>query len=249
MPQEHLQLVKSAIPADEALGHLEDGADQFLGLKLNTVEAATNFKQACELVKIYGKDVAFKLEDLTFESLSGNMVGESRSDGTYLDPEMLRYSPIIQAKIIYHELRHSNKQMMNEGVSEGGAELKFGKDTATHPYVEQVAKYLDFAEMFDAGNNANSGDNKIFELYIARDFEGIYSTYEENHIDALEDDEKDQAFDFFTEVFPELRYGGKKPGYFDLKEVEDELPLVAEPKRDEDEDDDIGARLKNVVGL
>jgi hypothetical protein len=228
----HLNSISVSLKADEAIGHLEDGGSQLLGVKLDAQEAVANFNQACELVRIYGNDVDLKVEDLTFESLKGNMVGEARVDGVYLDPEILRYSPIIQAKIIYHELRHCNKDMMHEGITEGGAELKFGKDDVSHPYVEQVANYLKFAAMFDEGNSAEAGDSKIFGLYKARNIESIYVGYKKNHMDALESDaEKDEAFDFFTEVFPELRYGGNKPkpGDFDLKDVETKSPKETKP--------------------
>ncbi len=208
-----------SILAKDALSDLESGETELLGVTLNAEKAAANFEAATELVRAYGKDVDLNIDEIRFESLSGNMVGEARHEGVFLDPEVLKYSPLILAKVLYHELRHKNKLVMNEGMVEAGVELRFGADSAEHPYQEMVKNFLEFARRFDVNGDAEAGESRIYQLYVGRQIEDIYQGYKKNYIDGLEDDAaKDRAFQFFTSVFPELNYGGKRPGYFDVEE-------------------------------
>ncbi len=193
------------------------------GQELNPEKAYANLQEALKLVKEnFGKTLKIDLNDIQFRQFHGNMVGESTEKGTYIDPVMLMHPALRLAHVIAHELAHKNKKITNEAVVEGFVHLFFGNDGAEHVYEKAVENFGEFARRFDKNGDVKAGTEKIYELYYKGKFEKIYQRYDKNYMSGLgTDTEKEEAFGFFKEVFPELDYAVKedKAGYFDMKKL------------------------------
>lgn len=195
---------------------------QLAGQTVDPERAYKNLEEALKVVKTYfGGKLKIDLDDLQFQKFHGDIVGESTETATLVDPIMLMHPAMRLAHIIAHELAHDNKKILNEGLVESYVHLWFGEDGAEGVYDAAVKNFKEFAKRFDAGGDAKAATKRAYELYYSGQFEELYKGYEENYVNKLGDDEKDEAFQFFRKVFPELKYSAKQEdaGHMALKEL------------------------------
>ena len=222
------------VTARNALGVLEEAAKEpaagkarvdIAGEMVDPVKAYGNLKEALALVKSqFGSKFKVDLKSVFFQSLPGDQVGESREGGEIIDPKMLMHPAARLAHVLAHELAHDRKLILNEALVESFVHLFFGDENPEEVYALAMEKFEEFAAKFNKNGNAEAGTKGIFELYYKRDFEGIYQGFSKNYIDKLgSEDEKDKAYELFTDVFPELDYTEDvdKPGHFDLRRMEE----------------------------
>ncbi len=213
---------KSGITASEAMSVLKTGDSEIAGQKIkNPEQAYKNLEFALSKVKEYfSGTLKIDLSDIQFQKFRGDIVGESKESGTFVDPIMLMHPAIRLAHVISHELAHQNDTIQNEGLVESYVEQFFGDTGIEHIYDEALNNFTEFAKRFDSSNDAPSATKKIYELYYQGKFESIYKGYHDNYIKNLKTEkEKNEAFKLFRIVFPELEYAGKKrPGDFELKD-------------------------------
>ena len=213
--------LKTATTAADAMSVLKNGGSEIAGLKIQNPESAyKNLEFALDRVKVYfNETLKVDLNDIKFMQFKGDIAGESKESGTYIDPILLMHPAVRLAHVIAHELAHQNNSIQNEGLVESYVDQFFGNDGVEHGYDEAVVNFSKFAERFDSSIDAKTATSKIYELYYNEKFESIYKTYHENYIKNLNsEEEKDEAFKLFKTVFPELEYAGEKmPGDFELK--------------------------------
>lgn len=219
----HVVDAQKTVTAESALKLLK-AKQEIAGEEIFDPERAYhNLEHALHMVKHYfGETMKVDVDDVHFRKFHGNMVGESTAEGSFVDPIMLMHPAMRLAHVIAHETAHNKKQVLNEGLVEGYVNLWFGRDGAEHTYEESVGKFQEFAKRFDKKGDVRESTKRIYELYYSGNFENIYEEYEKNYIAGLATDaEKDQAFRFFREVFPELHYVGEseKPGHFNVKHL------------------------------
>lgn len=187
-------------------------------------QAYKKLEEALKYVKKYfGKTFKINLDEISFKKFAGNMVGESTEEGAFVDPVMLLHPAIRLAHVISHELAHDKKKIMNEGLVESYVHAFFGEDGTEHTYNAATEKFEEFAKKCSEKGDIKETTKKLYELYYTRRFEKIYEMFEKNHLSGLEtEEEKDEAFKLFREVFPELHYVSKDEpeGHFGLKRPE-----------------------------
>lgn len=211
----------------KALRHAEAGEKvDVAGMKAGKPEQAyQKLEEALKYVKRYfGKTLKINLDEISFQKFTGNIAGESRENGAFISPLLLMHPAIRLAHVIAHELAHDKKKILNEGLVESYVHAFFGEDGTEHTYDEATAKFAEFAAKCTGKNNTNETTKKMYEFYYAGRFEKIYEMFEKNYLNDLEtDDEKEEAFKLFREVFPELHYvTDKEPdGDFGLNKPEE----------------------------
>jgi hypothetical protein len=187
-------------------------------------EVYKKLEEALKYVKAYfGKTFKINLDEISFKKFAGNMVGESTEEGAFVDPVMLLHPAIRLAHVISHELAHDKKKIMNEGLVESYVHAFFGEDGTEHTYNAATEKFAEFAKKCSEKGDAKETTKKLYELYYTRRFEKIYEMFEKNHLSEQEtEEEKDEAFKLFRDVFPELRYVSKDEpeGHFGLNRPE-----------------------------
>lgn len=187
-------------------------------------EAYKKLEEALKYVKAYfGKTFKINLDEISFRKFAGNMVGESTEEGAFVDPVMLLHPAIRLAHVISHELAHDKKKIMNEGLVESYVHAFFGEDGTEHTYNAATEKFAEFAKNCSEKGDVKETTKKIYELYYTRRFEKIYEMFEKNYLSGLEtEEEKEEAFKLFREVFPELKYVSKDEpeGHFGLNRPE-----------------------------
>ncbi len=244
-----LKLLKAGVEGEDARGKAKQ---EIAGEEIFDPERAYhNLEHALHVVKSYfGETMKVKLDDVHFKKFHGNMVGESTAEGSFIDPIMLMHPAMRLAHVIAHETAHDKKRVLNEGLVEGYVHLWFGHDGAEHTYEKSVGKFQEFAKRFDKKGDVKESTKRIYELYYSGHFEEIYEEYEKNHIAGLATEaEKDQAFAFFREVFPELHYvADKQPGYFNLKTFKN-VPAKERKGEKKGEVVDLAAYRKKVAGV
>lgn len=215
-----LQLLKAGVEGEKARKGTKKELE-IAGKKVVDPERAyQNMQEAFRLVRTYfGKHLKINLDDLQFKQFHGHMVGESKKEGTFVDPIMLMHPAMRLAHVIAHELAHRNKKVMNEGLVEGYIQNWFGYDKAEHRYEEAVEKFKEFAMKFNKNGDIRKTTEKIYELYYTHRYEKLYQQYAKNYIKGLKTEkEKDEAYKLFREVFPELQY--MENGKFSVKHGE-----------------------------
>ncbi len=220
-PEDDLEK-KSGTTASDAMSVLKTGGSEIAGQEITNPESAyANLEFALSKVKEYfNVTLKIDLNDIQFEKFHGDIVGESKESGTFIDPVMLMHPAMRLAHVISHELAHQNNTIQNEGLVESFVDQFFGDDGVEHGYDEALKHFAEFAKRFDKSDDAKLATTKIYELYYNEKFESIYKGYHDNYVKNLKtDEEKDEAFQLFKTVFPELEYGGEKmPGDFELKD-------------------------------
>ena len=213
--------LKTATTAADAMSVLKNGGSEIAGQKIKNPETAyNNLEFALDKVKLhFNETLKIDLNDIQFTQFKGNIVGESKESGTYIDPILLMHPAVRLAHVIAHELAHQNNSIQNEGLVESYVDQFFGNNGVEHGYDEALVNFSKFAERFDSSIDAKTATSKIYELYYSEKFESIYKIYHENYVKTLNsEEEKDEAFKLFQTVFPELEYAGEKmPGDFELK--------------------------------
>lgn len=201
--------------AFEAFRVLEGRSGDVGGMEIHDPEkAAANLNRALGLVQSkLGDRVKINLNDVHFRVLEGNIIGESKENGTYIDPIMLMHPVMRLVHVLAHELAHQENEIQNEALVEAFVESVFGESDLDHDYEEGTRLFREFAEKFDANGDTDTGAKKIYELYAAEKYEEIYGQFMANVPEA----QRDEAFSFFQKVFPELEYAGDRPGYFGVK--------------------------------
>ena len=117
-----------------------------------------------------------------------------------------------RAHVITHELARQKNEIQNEGLVEAFAETFFQNTGVEHSYDIDVANLEKFAENSNPGLSREEAVRKIYDLYYQEKYEDIYQEYINNQ------ENKDEAHNFFTLVFPELDISKEgKEGEFDVK--------------------------------
>ncbi|MEK7672267.1 MAG: hypothetical protein AAB373_00125 [Patescibacteria group bacterium] len=225
----------TAVEVFDILGQVEeareanDNIDQveIAGVKVeDPVKAYENLEGALKVVEGYfGSRHDIKLEEIHFEKLPGNQVGEAKEDGIYIDPVMMMHPMRRLAHVMAHEFAHDKKNIMNEQLTESYVELWFkgeGDEDIEHGYEKAMESFKEFAEVFDKNGDLQKGILRIYDLYYKHDFHTLYKEFEVNHLNKLETEEKkDEAFTLFQTAFPELSYVAdeEKSGKFGLRKL------------------------------
>lgn len=213
---------KTGTTAFDVMSVLQEGGSEIADQKIaNPEQAYANLQSALSKVKEYfAGTLKIDLADIKFQKFHGDIVGESKESGTFIDPIMLMHPAIRLAHVMSHELAHQNNTIQNEGLVESFVDQFFGDNGIEHGYDEALKNFAEFAKRFDSSGDAKLATRKIYELYYQENFESIYKSYHDNYVKNLKTDkEKDEAFQLFRTVFPELEYAGKKrPGDFELKD-------------------------------
>ncbi len=227
------------ITAKKVLTLLKGGAAKNTDVEIagekvsNPKEALAKFKEALSLVRKYFSDhleLKIDLDDIQFQKLSGDKVGESTENATLLDPKLFRHPARVIAVVLAHELRHAHDTIQNEGLVQEAVDTVFKSEDIGHKYGMMVADFRKFAGRFDRGGKAERGSKEIYRLYAAEKFDEIYKRYEKNYINKLKtEDKKDEAFEFFISVFPELDYSDswEEEGDFGVKKLPSRLEKEA----------------------
>lgn len=67
------------------------------------------------------------------------------------------------------------------------------------------SSFLPFIQRIQGDADLNETINMFAQLYFHdKNYEGIFALYERTYMDDLSEDEKDDAYDFFCDTFPEL---------------------------------------------
>lgn len=200
-------------------------------------QAYDNLQKALNVVQRH-----FKLDknDLYFQQLEGETVGEAMSDGSIkIDPIMLMHPVNRLAHVIMHELAHKGGKIENDGVVEAytrqllkasgmAVEGADGLQT-TQKYNVALENFHEFARRVSDGKEISKTIQDIYALYYSGNYESIYELYHDKYMNGLKDDkEKDQAFDFFAEVFPELEV--HNDGWYKPCEVTSEVDETEKEK-------------------
>lgn len=206
--------VASSETADDVFRLLEGAASsdeevrvvKVAGEKVNAKEAFQKFKEALQLTreKLTQMGIKIDLNDIQFQKLEGNMVGESVERATLLDPALFRHPVFVIAMVLSHELLHKNNSIPNEGMVQAIAEQLYGgSGNVEHEYKEMVKNFKELAALCDESGDAEVGAREIYELYDVKKYEDIYELF----MNKLKtEQEKDEAHEFFARIFPELRY-------------------------------------------
>lgn len=178
-------------------------------------QAYENLQAALKIVK---KDFPFSKDDLYFRKFEGETVGEAvgkkRVD---TDPIMLMHPSHRFAHVIDHELGHKGGDIENEGVVEAYTRVLMEKSglavggdeglVSTKKYEEAVENFHQFAQRVAEGKSLSDTVVEIYKLYYSGNYEAIYEMYEKRYMEekCKTDKERDNAFNFFETVFPELK--------------------------------------------
>ncbi len=178
-----------------------------------------NFLKAFNMAKQKLRGIAnLDIEVMSFKQMPGDDAGESTATEVFISPKSLRQPKEVLAMLIAHEFAHQFGEIQNEGMVQSFIEAKFGNTNMPHKYGEKVMKFNQLAEIFDARwfrkGSYRRGSKKIYELYLAGNFDEIYSGFEGNFISRIRSEQKmtreeakHHASEFFREVFPELGEG------------------------------------------
>lgn len=218
----------SALTAKKTLKVLEGGKSgqpvEIAGRKFENPEKAyQKLQEALKYVKKYfGRNLKINLDEISFKKFQGDIAGESTEQGAFINPIMLMHPAMRLAHVIAHELAHNKAKIMNEALVESYVHEFFGEDGMGDKYELAVDQFREFAKKCSGKDNVKKAVEKMYELYYSGRFEKIYEMFEKNYMKGLKTDaEKDEAFEKFRDVFPELHYVSKeeKAGNFGLKKA------------------------------
>ncbi len=214
-----------------------------------------NLQSALAKVKeCFGHYFHINLDEMYFRKFHGNMVGESRKEGTYYDPILLMHPVQRFAHVKGHELGHDKGRIKNEPLVDVFAQVKlfFGAENPLHGFELAEKKFIELAKRCDKNGNFKAGTEKLYAFYYRGESEKMYELYEKNYMAGLATEaEKDQAFGFFREVFPELHYVAKEqaPGHFNLKTLNNVPAKKRKGEKEEVDVVDLDAYRKKVAGV
>jgi len=190
----------------------------------DSVRAYRNLQAALSHVE---NMTGFTGKDLYFAKFEGETVGEAKEGKIIIDPIMLMHPAHRLAHVIVHEYCHGN-DVENEGLVEArtralmqksgllveeGGELK-----TTEAYDVALANFYEFVEKVADGKDISAVVEDVYQLYYSGNYEAIYEMYEEKCMDGLKsDEERNEAFEFFETVFPELAV--KRAGLYSVREI------------------------------
>lgn len=211
------------VSSKEAIDLLKAGAKKKLpvtiaGEVINDPETAwKNFEKAVRLAKQKMKGFAeVNIEAIGFRQMQGIEAGESVGNMVILDPKNLNQPMEILSMLIAHEFGHQFGEVENEGMNQALIEVLFDNTGMPHTYRDKVAKFNQFAEIFDRGwfrnGNYKRGVIEIYKLFVAGEFAEIRETFIPKYVRAVrserkmkKDEAKALAENFFSEVFPEIQ--------------------------------------------
>lgn len=203
----------SALTAKKTLKVLEGGKYgqpvEVAGRKFeNPQKAYQKLKEALKYVKTYfGKNLKINLDEISFKKFEGDIAGESTEHGAFINPIMLMHPAMRLAHVIAHELAHNKAQIMNEALVESYVHEFFGEDGMGDKYELAVDQFREFAKKCSGKESSKKAVEKMYELYYSGRFEKIYEMFEKNYMKGLKtEEEKEEAFKKFKDVFPELNY-------------------------------------------
>lgn len=217
----------TAQTADDVMALLEGAAAnddkniKVAGVKLTVSpqEALEKFKQALQIArdKLQKLGIEVDLDDVQFQKLEGNMAGESTERAALLDPALFRHPYYVIAEVMTHEETHQNESIPNEGLVQLIVEQLYGgSSNVQHEYAQMVDNFKVFVER--CGVEAL----EIYKLYEAHNFEGIAKLYDKSYVSTLKtESEKDEAYDFYSKIFPELHY--TEEGKTDIVDVDTDM--------------------------
>lgn len=232
----HVVDAEKTLTVKRALAILKGGAEttkirsggkkpklEIAGLEIpDPKKAYENLEFALAKVKeCFGHYFHINLDEMYFRQFHGNMVGESRKEGTYYDPILLMHPAQRFAHVKGHELGHDKGRIKNEALVDVFAQVKlfFGAEDPLHGFELAEEKFKELAKRCDRNGDFKAGTEKLYAFYYRGEFEKMYKLYERNYIKGLKTErEKDEAFELFREVFPELHY--VENGRFSVKHGE-----------------------------
>lgn len=191
------------------------------GEQFDALEVESKLTEAFALVRAkIGQYVEIRPDDIIFQKLEGILIGGSTKEKVMIDPAVFRHPVTVITEAVAHELLHKNTRIPNEGLVQAAVEQVFTGHGVEHTYDAMVKDFEEFVR------RCGTSVWEIYTRYDAGDFDGIFSLYNEAYCGKLQGAERAKAFQFFQRVFPELRYNGYLPGYFDmitLKNPEEEV--------------------------
>jgi tetratricopeptide (TPR) repeat protein len=187
-------------------------------------KARENLDRALKIVQRY---IPFDEKDLYFKQFPGNIVGEEVEGKIYADPIMLMHPAERIAHLLLHEFGHVDVD--NEAVVEAytrellkDAALISGEGSSlkvTEKYEVALKSYYEYCKRISGTEDLSYAIKATYDSYKAENYEEIYERYEEAYINNFEtEEEKDEAFKLFEEVFPELKV--YRNGRYNVRKVE-----------------------------
>lgn len=186
------------------------------GIKIPDPEQA--YKDLQKALSRLSKYFHIDRNDVYFRNFPGQIVAESTTKGSGIDPILLMHPVNRVARIEHtlgHEESHQKNTIQNEGLVEAHVRaIGFieGEEPAlrvTEKYETALSNFHEFVSRVQKGKDANSMVKEIYKLYYEGKYEDIYEMYNERYVNALPEDKKDEAVEFFWMVFPELEYNEK----------------------------------------
>lgn len=209
-------LEKAAKVADKKEKKGEDPSVSIVGEMFKDPRTACKtFTEAIALVKKHMPSfLRFKIDELSFQKLAGNVVGKSVETGMIADPVILLYPPAKAATVLFHELSHDKNRIRNEALVHTNTLMHFEGIETPEEYDRAVEKCYRFAAIFGRGN-IKKGAIEAYKLYYraARDnnpkfFEELYRTFMRRALKPRHYFTQESAHAFFQQVFPELKISG-----------------------------------------
>lgn len=207
MPTNALEGAAVAVASDVQKA-LDAGATMVAGVKVPTPEEASENLEAAftDVKSVFGSKFNVSLDDIYFQKFRGNIVGESKDKGVFVDPVMLMHPSKRLAHVIAHETAHDRRRVMNEALVESYVALWFGADGSEGVYEAAVENFGKLAKLFDrkgeSEGDAKKGTERMYELYYTNNPQGLYTEL----MEGLSEEDQDEAHDLFKKVFPEIEY-------------------------------------------
>ncbi|PIR55444.1 hypothetical protein COU74_01145 [Candidatus Peregrinibacteria bacterium CG10_big_fil_rev_8_21_14_0_10_36_19] len=170
-----------------------------------------NLKAAMEAVQEIHPNA--NLDKIYLQKFNGGIRGESRENGTYIDPrEALNLSRLIHT--ILHEVSHQDGRLASEPVVDAYARAKaavLGYNIAgdvSEEYKADLDSYYEWLEnVKDPNESVQDAAIRFYEMYDLENYEGIFEAHERiyKNMDAAA---QDAAFEKFQKAFPDLDWKG-----------------------------------------
>ena len=194
--------ITTASDAGEQLAGISVGEKTMIGgREVDAAKASEVLKTSIALVQQKcGDKVDMDLSKIHFKTMDGNIIGEAHEAHVEVDPIVFMHPAARMASAIAHELLHQDKDMMQEDLLDAMTATFFPNGFET---------IYDAQEMISFAEECDSNVETIYEMYYARDFDGIYAMHQLAKAGAHPSPEDSQAaLESFRKIFPELKQSG-----------------------------------------
>lgn len=234
-PEIDAAVESTAVGIKEAMEKIKGSNDdlEIAGVKIEDNHMAVANMEAA--LAALSKHYKIDKDRIFLQKFSGNLHGESRESGVYIDPaNLMNLSRLVY--VMAHELSHKDSRLKEEAIVDAYARAKvalmgFPVDTKlSDDYEEQMKRYEQFVKGVKKDNETvNEAAIRIYEMYDDGKYEEIYEIYFEKVMRGKKAKEQENNFQFFKKIFTELDW--EVDGRFHLERVakiEEEQEVPAE---------------------